>query len=108
LSAVAPSDCAISTITTFELYTGVEKCAHPAKEAVKIDSLLAKVEELSFDVDAAKEAGRIRAFLESQGLMIGPYDVLIAAHAHSSGLSLVTANTKEFCRVPSLNLENWQ
>jgi tRNA(fMet)-specific endonuclease VapC len=92
LSAVAPADCAISSITTYELYTGIEKCADPAKEQAKVDLLLATMSELVFDGPAAREAGRIRARLESQGRMIGAYDVLLAGQARSSGLTLVTAH----------------
>jgi len=108
MSAVTPADCAISSITTYELYTGIEKCADPTKEVAKVNLLLATVSELVFDGSAAREAGRIRAFLESQGCMIGPYDVLLAGHARSAGLTLVTANVSEFSRVPGLSWENWQ
>src|SRR5947209_3026338 len=107
MAAVSPGDCAISTITGYELYTGVEKCADPTKELSKVNVLLATVHQLAFDARAAREAGRIRALLESQGRMIGPYDILLAGQALSAGLSLVTANTGEFNRVPALRLENW-
>ena len=108
LAVVAPADCAISSITTYELYTGIEKCADPTKELAKVDLLLAMVSELVFDGAAAREAGRIRALLESQGCMIGAYDVLLAGQARSAGLTLVTADVGEFSRVPGLNWENWQ
>jgi tRNA(fMet)-specific endonuclease VapC len=98
----------ISTITTYELYTGIEKCADPAKELRKVKRLLDTVGELPFDNQAAREAARIRALLESQGRMIGAYDVLLAGHALSAALTLVSANTAEFSRVPGLGLENWQ
>ena len=107
MAAVPPADCAISSITSYELFTGVEKCADPAKELAKVDLLLATVGELVFDGEAAREAGRIRALLESQGCMIGAYDVLLAGHARSASLTLVTANTAEFSRVPGLKLEDW-
>jgi tRNA(fMet)-specific endonuclease VapC len=107
MAAVPPTDCAISSITSYELFTGVEKCADPAKELAKVNLLQATVSELVFDAEAAREAGRIRALLESQGCMIGAYDVLLAGHARSGTLILVTANTAEFSRVPGLNLENW-
>jgi tRNA(fMet)-specific endonuclease VapC len=107
LAVVAPADCAISSITTYELYTGIEKCADPTKELAKVNLLPATVSELVFDGPAAREAGRIRALLESQGCMIGAYDVLLAGHARSAGLTLVTANVGEFSRVPGLNWENW-
>ncbi len=108
MAALAPMECAISTITAYELYTGIEKCAAPAKELAKVDLLLATVSELVFDGRAAREAARIRALLESLGCMIGPYDVLLAGHARCAGLTLATANTQEFSRVPALDIENWQ
>jgi tRNA(fMet)-specific endonuclease VapC len=107
LAATAPADCAISSITSYELFTGVEKCADPANELAKVSDLLATITELVFDGEAAREAARIRASLEAQGCMIGPYDVLLAGHARSAGLTLVTGNSAEFARVPGLNLENW-
>ncbi len=108
MSAVAPGDCVISTITSYELHTGIAKCASPDKEQAKIDLLLKTVIQQPFDQAAAREAGRIRGLLESQGEMIGPYDVLLAAQALAAGLTLVTANTNEFQRVPGLTVENWQ
>jgi tRNA(fMet)-specific endonuclease VapC len=108
MAAVSPGDCAISTITSYELFTGIEKCANPAKEMAKVNLLLTTVHQLAFETQAAREAGRIRALLESRGQMIGPYDVLLAGHALSTALILVTANTGEFSSVPSLSLEDWQ
>ena len=107
MAAVPPADCVVSSITSYELFTGVEKCADPVKERAKVDLLLATISELVFDGDAAREAGRIRALLESRGCMIGAYDVLLAGHARSANLTLVTANTAEFSRVPGLTLEDW-
>lgn len=108
LAAVAPADTAISSITTYELYTGIGKCADPARELSKLALLLATVSEMAFDGPAAREAGAIRAVLESRGCMIGPYDVLRAGHARSAGLTLITANVGEFSRVPGLLWEDWQ
>ena len=108
MAALAPGDCAISTITSYELATGIEKCANPAKELSKVKLLLATVHELVFDSQAARESGHLRALLEAQGCMIGPYDILLAGQALSAGLTLVTANTGEFSRVPTMSLENWQ
>jgi len=108
MSATAPGECMISTITSYELHTGVAKCAAPGKEQAKVDLLLRTVIELPFDSHAAREAGRIRGLLESQRQMIGPYDVLLAAQALAVGLTLVTDNTDEFARVPGLTLENWR
>ncbi len=108
LAAVASADCAISSITSYELFTGIEKCADPTKGLARVNLLLATVNELVFDGQAAREAGRIRAGLEAQGCMIGAYDVLLAGHARSAGLTLVTANVGEFSRVPGLRWEDWQ
>jgi tRNA(fMet)-specific endonuclease VapC len=107
MATVVPGDCAISNVTSYELYTGVEKCANPAKERAKVELLLKTLAELPFDSAAAKEAARIRALLESQGQPIGPYDILLAGQGLALSLILVTANTQEFSRVPSLGLENW-
>ena len=98
----------ISTITSYELYTGVAKCAEPDRERPKVELLLNTVVELPFDQASAREAGTIRGLLESRGEMIGPYDVLLAAQALARGLTLATANTCEFQRVPHLTVENWQ
>jgi tRNA(fMet)-specific endonuclease VapC len=108
LAAVLPGDCGISTITAYELHTGVAKCSNPAKEEAKVNLLIQTIQQLPFEAGAAKEAGRIRALLESQGRPIGPYDILLAGQALALSLVLVSANTNEFGRVPGLILENWQ
>jgi tRNA(fMet)-specific endonuclease VapC len=102
-----PGDIAISSITCYELYVGVEKCANPTRERAKVGTLIQTLQEVTFDFAAAGHAARIRADLESRGEMIGPYDVLIAGHAQALGLSLVTANVSEFRRIPGLALEDW-
>lgn len=108
ISTLVPGNCAISTITSYELYTGIEKCAQPARERPKVDHLLATIPQLPFDFASAKEAARIRAVLEAQGLPIGPYDFLLAGQALAMSLIVVTANTGEFSRVPGLTVEDWQ
>jgi tRNA(fMet)-specific endonuclease VapC len=108
MAAVPPGECAVSTIAAYELYTGVEKSTQPAIERAKVDLLLRTVHQMAFEPAAAKEAARIRALLESQGQLIGPYDVLLAGQALADSLILVTSNTREFSRVPGLNLEDWQ
>jgi tRNA(fMet)-specific endonuclease VapC len=86
LSALSPTDCAVSTITAYELLTGVEKCADPRRERSKVKRLLSTVSELAFDSAAAAEAARIRAQLEALGQVISPYDLLLAGHAMSAKL----------------------
>jgi tRNA(fMet)-specific endonuclease VapC len=108
LTAVAPADCALSTITRYELFVGVQKSINPVKERAKLDIVINAFDQVPFGDDAAEEAARVRAFLEAQGTPIGPYDTLLAGHALSLSLIVVTANVKEFNRVPGLTVENWQ
>jgi tRNA(fMet)-specific endonuclease VapC len=108
LATISPRDCAVSSITSFELLTGVEKCSHPAQERAKVETLLRTLTELGFDSPAAQASARIRAALETQGIPIGPYDLLLAGQAVVAGLVMVTNNVQEFSRVPGLQIENWQ
>ncbi len=62
---------------------------------------------LPFDAEDAAHAGDIRADLESKGMPIGHYDYLIAAQARRRGATLVTANSREFARVPGLLVADW-
>jgi tRNA(fMet)-specific endonuclease VapC len=107
ITPLAPSDCAVSTVTTYELYTGVEKCARPTVERAKVDRLLKTLIVLSFDPTAAQEAAKVRATLESEGVSIGPYDLLLAGQAIALSLTLVTGNSREFARVSGLAIEEW-
>ena len=108
IKGVAPGDCAISTITSYELFTGVEKCLQAAKERAKVELLMKTVHEVPFGSGAALAAARTCALLERQGQPIGPYDTLLAGHALDLSLILVSANTGEFSRVPGLTVEDWQ
>lgn len=108
LQTLLPADCAISTITSYELFTGVAKCANPMQERAKVELLLSTLAELPLNADGAREAARIRAELEARGATIGPYDLLLAGQAVAAGLTLVTHNTSEFARVTGLALEDWQ
>ena len=107
LQRTKPEDVCISSVTYAELAHGVEKSANVEKNRVALSLLLSNIEILSFDTDAANEYGKIRAELERQGTPIGPLDMMIAGHASSLGYTLVTNNTKEFCRVNGLKIENW-
>jgi tRNA(fMet)-specific endonuclease VapC len=107
LQAVSSAECAISTITAFELFTGVEKCRDPASERTKVALLLSTTSQLGFDLPAARESASIRAELESTGQPIGPYDLLLAGQAIAANLVFVTNNVGEFSRVARLNIEDW-
>lgn len=97
----------MSTVTLMELVFGAEKSAQPYRNLKDIESFSARLDVLAYDEGAANHTGRIRNELTRLGTPIGPYDVMIAGHARSRGLTVVTANTKEFERVPGLVLENW-
>lgn len=102
-----PNDICISSITYGELMHGVEKSQAVEKNRLALTMFLSAMQILSFDSSAAEEYGKIRAYLEQKGTPIGPMDMLIAAHAKSEQLILVTNNTREFVRVPNLVLEDW-
>jgi len=98
---------AISAITLGELIYGAEKSAQPERNLADIEAFAARLEVLAFDEAAAAHFGQLRAELAKAGNPIGPYDQMIAGHARSLGLILVTNNMKEFKRVPGLRVENW-
>jgi tRNA(fMet)-specific endonuclease VapC len=98
---------AVSTVSLGELVFGAERSEKPQENLRVIESLIARLELLPFDQAAAFHFGQIRAELFNKGQPIGPFDMMIAAHARSCGLVLVSNNTKEFERVSGLRLENW-
>lgn len=97
----------ISTIVLTELLHGAAKSARPAENRMAVERFAARLEVLAFDDAAAAHAGDIRAELERRGRAIGGYDVLIAGHARSRGLIVVTGNLGEFERVDGLRCEDW-
>ena len=107
LQNINPEDVCISSVTYAELVHGVEKSAAVEKNRLALSMLLANMEILDFDVDAADCYGKIRAALEKKGTPIGPLDMMIAAHAQSLGYTVVTNNVNEFSRVSALQSENW-
>ena len=107
LSLMAPTDCAVSMVTVFELFCGLAKARDPVRERRKVEQFISVIIELPLDRAGAEAAANIRAELERQGTPIGPYDLLIAGQAAASGLTLVTNNVREFQRVSGLKLESW-
>lgn len=102
------SSLSISSIVLYELLFGAAKSARPAENRHAVEAFAARLEVLDFDSDAAAHAGEIRADLEREGAPIGSYDVLIAGHARSRGLVVVTGNLAEFRRVEGLRCEDWE
>ena len=102
-----PSEICISSITYAELVHGVEKSQAKEKNRIALTLLLSKIQIIPFDSLAAQVYGVVKADLQRQGTPIGPLDTLIASHAKSLDLTLVTNNTREFIRVEGLKLEDW-
>ncbi|MDK9721913.1 MAG: type II toxin-antitoxin system VapC family toxin [Rhodospirillales bacterium] len=97
----------ISSVTLGELLYGAEKSARPVHHRRQVDSFASLLQVLDFDGPAALHFAEIRASLERKGQSIGAYDTMIAAHARSRGLVVITGNLKEFSRVEGLRSENW-
>ena len=100
-------DIGISSITVAELEFGVKKSQSPQQNQQALTQFLLALTIVDFDSKAADAYGAIRAELEKRGTPIGSLDTLIAAHALSLDVTLITNNVKEFNRVPRLKLENW-
>jgi tRNA(fMet)-specific endonuclease VapC len=104
----SPEDLFLSVVVVAELRYGADHSARRRANHSRIDALIEEIEPLDFDLRAAATYGRVRAQLEAGGTPIGPNDMLIAAHALSRGLTVVTDNTTEFRRVKGLKVENWR
>ncbi len=97
----------ISSVSLGELIYGAERSSQTERNLADINGLVARMEVAAFGEHAAEHFGQLRAELYNIGHPIGPYDMMIAGHARSMGLILVTNNIAEFERVPGLRLENW-
>ena len=95
-----------SIIVAAELRFGAEK-SDSGKLVDRVNMILSAIDILPLESPADREYGKLRHYLSRKGTLIGPNDMLIAAQSLSSGLTVVTANTREFSRVPALNVENW-
>jgi tRNA(fMet)-specific endonuclease VapC len=98
----------ISSIVLYELLTGAAKSARPQHHRHEVERFASRLAMLPFDAQGADHAADIRATLERRGLVIGAYDLLIAGHARSRGLTVVTNNLHEFSRVDGLLCEDWE
>lgn len=98
----------VPAIVLFELRYGIAKSMRREASTRVLDAFLAEgFDVLSFEAEDAAEAGDIRAALETSGMPIGAYDILIAAQARRRGAVLVTGNRREFERVPGLMVTDW-
>lgn len=105
-SAEADSLC-MSSIILMELLYGAERSARPQHHRAEVEQFAGRLQVLPFDAEAADHAAQIRAELVRVGQPVGSYDLLIAGHARSRGLTVVTGNLGEFSRVEGLRAEDW-
>jgi tRNA(fMet)-specific endonuclease VapC len=104
----ASIETGISSVVAAELWAGAHKAGRQQEQLAVVGEFLEIFEVLSFTNEAARHYGEIRAELERKGNSIGPMDLLIAAHARSLGITLITANVGEFKRVKGLKLLAWK
>ena len=102
------NDLVLCSVVWAELQCGARLAQNPPQELAKLQEAFGPWPRLPFDDAAAEAYGEIRADLQRAGRQIGGNDLLIAAIAHTNGLTLVTHNTGEFARVPKLSIEDWQ
>jgi tRNA(fMet)-specific endonuclease VapC len=106
IAKVGEDNICTSVIVAAELRYGCAKSG--SKRLLEaVENLLGEISVLAFDVPADADYGGIRVKLEAGGKPIGGNDLLIAAHAHATGATIVTANTDEFKRIRGLKVENW-
>jgi len=102
----AVGDIGVSAVTASELAWGVAKTGSERNRAA-LEAFLLPLEIASYDLAAALRYGELRADLERRGRPIGPLDTMIAAHALSLGVTLVSNKLREFSRVRDLTVESW-
>jgi tRNA(fMet)-specific endonuclease VapC len=106
LKDASPLQLGVPSIVAYEIEYGTVKISSPRRREI-VSELLAGIQQVPFDREAALESARIRIDLEARGLLIGPMHVLIAGTAVSRGAVLATNNTKEFSRIKGLRLSDW-
>jgi tRNA(fMet)-specific endonuclease VapC len=104
----SPDDLCTSSIVAAELRYGADRSRRPAENHTALERLFAGLQTVDFDLAAASVYGRLRSALEASGGPIGANDMLIAAHALSLGLVLVTDNERELARVAGLVVVSWR
>lgn len=107
ITATRQGELAMSVVTYCELMFGALKSKRIGENIASVELLRTLIAVLPLQSDVAHQFGRIRVALERRGTPIGPFDMLIAAHALAANLILVTNNHREFSRVPGLKIENW-
>ena len=106
--AIKANEIFLCSVVVYELRHGAERSSNPASEHSKLNAFLAPYLSLPFDDFCAMKCAEIRAQLERTGTRIGPHDLQIAAIALHHGITLISHNTAEFARIPSLKLDDWE
>ena len=106
LDDVGLGNVCMSIVTAGELEFGLAR-THSPRVSAWVADIMSTIEVVDLEASVARPYGELRAHLARQGRIIGPNDIWIAAHALALGLTLVTANIREFSRVPGLSVENW-
>jgi tRNA(fMet)-specific endonuclease VapC len=104
---IPPREVCISSVTRAELLYGLARKPEATRLAELVQAFMGRVRSLAWSNDAATHYAQIRAFLESKGEAIGNMDQMIAAHARSTAIPLVTGNARHFKRIPGLEVLNW-
>ena len=100
----------VSVITASELLHGAHRATSAnvrAKRSAFVEGVLERFPLLSIDLACARAHSEVWAELREAGLMIGPHDLWLAATCLAHGFTMVTANLREFERVPGLAVELW-
>lgn len=108
MQELQPHQMYLCSVVKAELVFGAMKSKRPEKTLQKLEIFFSALPSVPFDDASATRFGEIRAYLQQRGTPIGPYDLQIAAIALAHDFILVTHNTREFCRVPNLHLEDWE
>jgi tRNA(fMet)-specific endonuclease VapC len=107
VQTVALQQQAVSVITLAELLYGVQVSSKKKANRAAVDELMRHLTVVEWSREAAEHYAEIRVDLKKKGQLIGSNDLLIAAHARSTGAVVVTNNVKDFGRVKGLEVENW-
>jgi tRNA(fMet)-specific endonuclease VapC len=107
MSGRSPGELRLSAITLAELRFGIENGEFRAENRRALTDVLQLFQTDDLPSGAAQDFGEIKTALLRKGKAIGPYDMLIAAHARHIGATVVTNNEREFRRVPGLSVQNW-
>jgi tRNA(fMet)-specific endonuclease VapC len=107
LARMSPTEIAIPAVVVYELEFGTMRSNDPERRRKELERLLGAISILPFDDRAASLAAKLRYDLEQSGIAIGPIDTLIAGTVLAHGAKLISHNTREFAKVPGLQIEDW-